>query len=264
MDLRVWSTPVEINQEKFTVLSVLDIGEEKRRRALERIFFHDILNAASGLRGLSELISDIPVADASKYHAMIHDLAGKLIEDIQAQRDLTNAESNELLVRPVELRSVVLIGEVLKMYLSFARSHEVNVLADPAVQDIVFTSDKVLLRRVLGNLVKNAVEASQSGDTVTVSCHAEGEQVVFSVKNPAAIPADIQMQLFQRSFSTKGSGRGLGTYSIKLFTEAYLKGKVSFSSEEGKGTVFSVFYPKVLTASSPIGSNGSPEAPASK
>ena len=78
----------------------------------------------------------------------------------QAQRDLTNAESNELLVRPVELRSVVLIGEVLKMYLSFARSHEVNVLADPAVQDIVFTSDKVLLRRVLGNLVKNAVEVN--------------------------------------------------------------------------------------------------------
>ena len=264
LDLRVWSTPVEINNESFTVFSVLDIGEEKRRRALERIFFHDILNAASGLRGLSELISGIPPADAGKYHAMIHDLAGKLIEDIQAQRDLTNAENNELLVRPVELRSGAVLGEVLKMYQPFAISHEVVVVPDPDVQDISFTSDKVLLRRVLGNLIKNAVEASQPGDTVTISCHSESQQVVFTVQNPAVIPPEIQMQLFQRSFSTKGSGRGLGTYSIKLFTESYLKGKVSFLSEVGKGTTFSVFYPPCLKDSLPPGRKESPPSPPSK
>jgi len=54
--------------------------------------------------------------------------------------------------------------------------------------------------------------------------------------------------LFQRSFSTKGEGRGLGTYSIKLYTERYLKGTVSFSSAEGEGTVFRVRYPWVLEA----------------
>lgn len=264
LDLRVWSTPVEINNESFTVFSVLDIGDEKRRRALERVFFHDILNAASGLRGLSELMSGIPPADAGKYHAMIHDLAGKLIEDIQAQRDLTNAENNELLVRPTELRSSVVMGEVLKMYQPFAISHEVYVVPDSDIQDIPFTSDKVLLRRVLGNLIKNAVEASQPGDTVSLSCHPEDQRVVFTVQNPAVIPLDIQMQLFQRSFSTKGNGRGLGTYSIKLFTESYLKGKVTFVSEEGKGTTFSVFYPLFLAPSSSVVRKVSPVSPPSK
>jgi sensor histidine kinase regulating citrate/malate metabolism len=48
------------------------------------------------------------------------------------------------------------------------------------------------------------------------------------------------MQLFQRSFSTKGTGRGLGTYSIRLLTENYLEGKVSFVSNEAEGTVFSI------------------------
>ncbi len=258
LDLRVWSTPVEINSELFTVFSVLDMGEEKRRRALERIFFHDILNAASGLRGLSELMPGIKPEDAGKYHAMIHDLAGKLIEDIQAQRDLTNAENNELLVKPVKLQSGTLIDEVLNMYQPFAVTFGVRVVSNSNVQDIPFTSDKVLLRRVLGNLVKNAVEASQPGDTVTVSCHPEAQQVVFTVENPAIIPHDIQLQLFQRSFSTKGNGRGLGTYSIKLFTESYLKGKVFFTSEEGKGTVFSVQYPVVLPPSFPKPAAASP------
>jgi signal transduction histidine kinase len=44
--------------------------------------------------------------------------------------------------------------------------------------------------------------------------------------------------VFQRSFSTKGTGRGLGTYSIKLLTERYLGGRVWFESAEGHGTTF--------------------------
>jgi sensor histidine kinase regulating citrate/malate metabolism len=48
------------------------------------------------------------------------------------------------------------------------------------------------------------------------------------------------MQLFQRSFSTKGQSRGIGSYSIKLLTENYLKGKVSFISNENDRTVFSI------------------------
>jgi sensor histidine kinase regulating citrate/malate metabolism len=49
---------------------------------------------------------------------------------------------------------------------------------------------------------------------------------------------EIQLQIFQRSFSTKGSGRGLGTYSIKLLTEQYLHGKAWFTSNEVEGTTF--------------------------
>ncbi|MGK0289243.1 MAG: sensor histidine kinase regulating citrate/malate metabolism, partial [bacterium] len=67
--------------------------------------------------------------------------------------------------------------------------------------------------------------------------------IEFSVHNPAVISKDIQLQIFQRSFSTKGENRGLGTYSVKLLSEQYLNGKVRFSSEAGKGTTFYVRYP---------------------
>jgi sensor histidine kinase regulating citrate/malate metabolism len=46
------------------------------------------------------------------------------------------------------------------------------------------------------------------------------------------------MQLFQRSFSTKGTGRGIGTYSMKLFGEKYLEGRVDFESTRENGTTF--------------------------
>jgi len=52
--------------------------------------------------------------------------------------------------------------------------------------------------------------------------------------------------VFQRSFSTKGKGRGLGTYSIKLLTERYLKGTASFTSTETDGTTFQISLPTQL------------------
>ena len=54
------------------------------------------------------------------------------------------------------------------------------------------------------------------------------------------MPDIIQLQVFKRSFSTKAKDRGLGTYSVRLLTTKYLKGKVSFISNEPDGTIFYV------------------------
>ena len=53
------------------------------------------------------------------------------------------------------------------------------------------------------------------------------------------------MRIFQRYYSTKGEpGRGLGTYSMKLFGEQYLGGEVRFDTSESEGTVFSLRLPR--------------------
>ena len=61
-----------------------------------------------------------------------------------------------------------------------------------------------------------------------------------NVKSEMFISKEVQLQVFQRSFSTKGNGRGIGTYSIKLLSENYLNGKVGFTSSVSEGTVFFV------------------------
>jgi sensor histidine kinase regulating citrate/malate metabolism len=55
------------------------------------------------------------------------------------------------------------------------------------------------------------------------------------------MPPEVQLQIFQRSFSTKGKGRGVGTYSMKLLTERYLGGKLAFTSAAGEGTTFTAW-----------------------
>jgi hypothetical protein len=110
-------------------------------------------------------------------------------------------------------------------------------------------TDRALLRRVLGNLLKNALEAVQPGDQVRMDAVPTVQGVAYHVYNPGFIAPEIQMQIFQRSFSTKGeAGRGIGTHSVKLLTESYLGGKVSFVSTEEEGTTFTVTLPLDLRA----------------
>ena len=91
------------------------------------------------------------------------------------------------------------------------------------------------------------MEASSQGEKVVVGCgQTENKYISFWVLNSQFIPPNIQAQIFNRSFSTKGEGRGIGTYSMKLLTERYLKGKVSFSSFPDKGTIFKVDLPLTL------------------
>jgi sensor histidine kinase regulating citrate/malate metabolism len=113
------------------------------------------------------------------------------------------------------------------------------------VWDGPLITDRRLLKRVLGNMLKNALEATPPHGTVKMSCEDDGDVVSFLVSNPAVIPNDVQLQVFQRSFSTKGeAGRGIGTYSMKLFGERYLGGEVDFVSREAEGTTFRLRLPK--------------------
>mgnify|MGYP001814384649 CR=1 FL=1 len=251
LDLRVWSRPIEVEGETFTVFSLMDISDEKRRAALERIFFHDVLNTAGGLKGLSELL-----AETGQSEEEVRDLAGmlsesaeQLLEEISAQRLLLAAENGELRVSVEEVQSEETISRIIRQFHSVDCARGKELVANASAERFDFVSDPVLIRRVLINLTKNALEAVDAGGAVTLSCFADGDEVCFTVHNKVEMPAEVQRQLFMRSFSTKGGGRGLGTYSIKLISEKYLRGRVSFVSNDEHGTIFTVRYPKAIKGS---------------
>ncbi|HON06531.1 MAG TPA: HAMP domain-containing sensor histidine kinase, partial [Verrucomicrobiota bacterium] len=113
-------------------------------------------------------------------------------------------------------------------------------------KNTLILTDPGLFKRVLFNLIKNALEAIGINKTVTIGAIEDNETVTVYIHNPTFIPERIQLQMFNRSFSTKGQGRGLGTYSAKLLTEGYLQGKVWFESTVEKGTTFYVKLPKQI------------------
>ncbi|MFA5138717.1 MAG: ATP-binding protein [Elusimicrobiota bacterium] len=234
-ELRVWATPFEHQGERYVVFSLLDISHEKRRAKLERIFFHDVLNTAGGVRGLAEIVAEASPEEAETCRKMLLIAADRLIEEIESQRDLTAAERGELVPKPVRIASKEFLEDLAGLY----RSHEIargkSIGLDPGSEDVQFSTDRTLLSRVLGNMLKNALEASPA---VKAGCRKDGDGLVFWVNNPAVMSEESKLQVFMRSYSTKGADRGLGTYSMKLITERYLKGRVTFESTAEKGTTF--------------------------
>jgi hypothetical protein len=243
LDLRVWTTPVTVDGESFTILAALDIAHEKRRQSLERVFLHDICNVAYGLSWYADFLRKATPEQVAGYVDAVERLCRQLIEEIETQRILMRAESGELVLKPEPIASRTLLEKAVELYRGHPVSQDRHLCLDPNTADIALSSDHTLLSRVLCNMLKNALEACRAGETVTAGCAVQDSHAEFWVHNPGAMPREVQLQVFQRSFSTKGAGRGLGTYGIKLLTERYLHGRVSFTSLPQEGTTFRVRCP---------------------
>lgn len=242
-ELLVKVTPMTFEGEDCVVCTITDIADYKRRETVERVFFHDLLNTAAGLRNLTELMRDAPDVEAAELREMACDLAGRLCDDLQAQQMLNAAETNNLYVGSDLVDSLELLDELRMTYSRYERERDVLLVISPDSERMEFVSDAVILKRILSIFIRNAVEASGKGERVVLSCTPTSYGSKFTVHNPGYIPLEEQKQIFNRFFSTKGRGRGLGTYSAKLYTERYLQGEISFQSNPFFGTQFTVRIP---------------------
>ncbi len=227
------------------VVTMRDLAGEARSSQLERVFFHDILNVAARVSCLSEAVAeDAPDDEQTREQLdLLQWSAHQLVEELRFHRSLAQAERGELEpdVGPVDTRE--LLQRVVALYQRPDLAASCSVHAVPGRSYTVET-DAVLLSRILGNLIKNAVEATSAGGRVEVTATCKRRTVLFAVHSPMPLPSPVQAGVFTRSFSTKGeSGRGLGTYSAKLLGEEYLGGSVWFETDETQGTTFFVGLP---------------------
>ncbi|OGR81749.1 MAG: hypothetical protein A2X32_09710 [Elusimicrobia bacterium GWC2_64_44] len=235
LDLRVSVHPFAYGGEEFILMSVDDISAEKRREALERLLFKDLLETAGSVRGLVDLLVEERAGDPLAQATAA--AAGRLLERIFSQKELDAAERGELFLRITGASAAGLLSDVAAAAGEGEEANGKKIVVAGDRQDVELRTDKALVTRVLGHLVKNALEAERTGATITLTSRATQEGAAFIVRNPAVMPEEARLQVFQRSFSSKGPGRGLGTYGVRLFTEKYLHGKVSFTSGTG-GTEF--------------------------
>jgi signal transduction histidine kinase len=243
LDLEVSASPLQHENTNYIVFSALDITDRKRKQLLERTFFHDIINLAGSLDGIVDTLDEMDGEEQAKFIAIAKRLSSDLIDEIMAQQQLVRAEANELSVRrqQYELKTIIINAADRIMHHHVGKNKHISL---PAIdENIIINTDKTLLNRIFLNMLKNAVEAVPEGDTVTVAYEINNNKLTLKVQNNGVIPRNIQLQMFQRSFSTKGSGRGIGTYSMKLLTERYLKGTIGFRSNEKDQTTFYITIP---------------------
>jgi hypothetical protein len=243
LDLRVTASTLDLDG-RFTVFALNDIGDEKRRAVLERMFFHDVLNTAAGVRNLLEVLPALSDQYRQETSQLAIQLVKYLIEEIEAGKDLAAAERGELAVHMASLDAREMLKSICELYANHPVSRGREVMVKETSGPYLVITDKLLLQRVLSNLVKNALEASLEGEQVSLDFQNQGAPV-FRVHNEAAMPEAVRLQVFRRSFSTKSPvGRGIGTYSAKLITERYLGGSLTFTSSEEEGTTFAVTLPR--------------------
>jgi hypothetical protein len=234
-------TPLELQGEILTAILFIDVTKSRQRETLQELFFHDVNNILAGLLGHSELLS----AKHQEHSAQdVANLTVQLSQEIRSYATLLGAERGDVTAHPVLVIAEDVLNRVSHVFtqhgVSAGKSLEVACRSSRSRLHV----DSVILARVLINMVKNALEASPAGGTVRLIFERQGGVPVFKVWNSGAIPEHVKPRIFERSFSTKtGSRRGFGTYSMKLFGEQVLNGKVSFVSSDTEGTIFQIELP---------------------
>ncbi len=111
----------------------------------------------------------------------------------------------------------------------------------------VFSLDRQHLRNVLVNLLSNASKYSPEGKTIWLTSAYANRQMQFFIKDEGiGIPVSDQPRLFQTFFRANNAvniqGTGMGLHIVKRFLDI-MGGRIQFTSEENKGSTFSIQFP---------------------
>jgi signal transduction histidine kinase len=240
---RARATPFEIGSAPFLLLTLADVSAERRRAALQRAFLHDLANLAVGLDAAAGALGDVETDGTAA--ADIRLMARRLVGEVRLQRTLAG-EGNGVKPAPETLAAVRVLGTLRDVLDHHPTARGRRLAVATAAPGPTVRTDGVILQHVLANMVVNALEATPAGGEVRLSAEERPAGVAFRVWNPGAIPAAVRPRIFQRYFTTKGEGRGQGTFAMRLFGEEHLGGKVSFETSAAGGTTFELLLPRRL------------------
>ena len=204
---------------------------------------HELRNPLGTIKASSDVLVD-------RLSASSNEVALELAGYISSEVDRTNSLITRFLefARPMSLR-------LAPIDLNALVEHAVAEIARerPEVNDLIhknfapdvppLEADAELLERVVVNLVRNALEASPEGATVTVRTRAAGGVAELAVLDRGeGVPEEIREQIFNPFFTTKGSGIGLGlAISAKIVDEH--GGRITLETDSGRGSTFIVQLP---------------------
>lgn len=165
-----------------------------------------------------------------------------LIQQIDVMSSIASAFS-DFAKMPTQKKEQIEVISVVKLALDIF--NEKSVKYQTKETELYAFLDKTQLIRIVTNLVKNALQATEGIEDplITVAVISEDNEMKIVVSdNGKGISDDVKDLIFEPKFTTKTSGMGLGLPMIKNIIEAY-DGEISFTSKEGVGTVFTVVLP---------------------
>ena len=210
------------------------------REEVDRMSRHDLKTPLNAIIGLSRLLREeveMSKEDADVV-ARIEQAGLRLLSMINLSLNMFRMEQGSYPFAP----KTVSLREVLDQGARDLRAHAAAKKLTVAIEgeNSIAWGEELLCYSLFGNLVKNAIEASPEGGTVSVSLSRAGGEIVVRVHNDGAVPEPIRARFFEKyATSGKSGGTGLGTYSARLMARVQL-GDIEMQTAEESGTTLIV------------------------
>jgi len=205
-------------------------------RTIERIFYHDVLNLASSLRGITEVIADVDESTRSEMLALMGDLSETLIETTNARRLYRSIEAQDLSLNASTLDCEKLLNQTATRYkrhtLCQDKASEISQVAPPSDhKPISIVTDKDVLQGALGYAIRTALAIIPRAQAITlgVAREASGESpaVVFSISFPGTLSKEETELIFKKPPADASLTILFPAYVFYTLVTTYLHGSVN-------------------------------------
>ena len=216
---------------------------EQAWREMAKQVAHEIKNPLTPMRLSVQSFQRKFDPEDENVHQKINEFSKTLIQQIDTMSSIASAFSN-FADMPAQQNETLNVVEIVRLALDIFNEDAISFHAEQ--DSIISLFDRTQLIRVVTNLVKNAIQSKDKDRplTVFVSVKEEDNNVHIIVADNGIGIKDINKpKIFEPKFTTKTSGMGLGLAMIKNIIETN-KGNITFTSQENKGTVFTVTLPK--------------------
>ncbi len=205
---------------------------------------HDLRTPINNIAGFAELMQEEDDAETrAEYAEIINDQIKTLTN---MTKDILDFSKGKTTILPVKTAVDKLLDRFVKAYENDIKKkgYEFEYACNTASM-IYVDPDKI--NRIFTNIMKNALEAMESGGKFSIIANQRGDDVEFLLSDTGkGIPDEIKDKLFE-SFVTSGKkeGTGLGLAIVKKVIEQH-KGRIEVESETGKGTTFKIYFKRIV------------------
>jgi signal transduction histidine kinase len=212
---------------------------------------HELRTPLSVIRGEADvaLSQDRDAAEYKETIEIIQDEARRLSRIVDDMMALGRADAGQYPLRVEEFYLNDVVEEACRAMKVIAAANGVSLTVDLA-EDVAFSGDEDLIRRLITNLLDNAIKYTPSGGSVSVKLASEQTAVKIIVSDTGqGIPAEAAAHVFERFYrvdkarSRAEGGSGLGLAIARWIAEAH-KGSIDLVSIPGKGSEFTVSMPR--------------------
>jgi signal transduction histidine kinase len=206
---------------------------------------HDLRNPLQAVIGEVYLAkSELEEMPESKQKTVLKECVDAIAEQVNYMDKIVS--DLQTFVKPVEFYKQEVNLKQLVMSVLAQISIPQSILTNLHIDStLIMNTDPQLLKRVLINLITNAVQAMPEGGNLDIKAQTNDiEHVEIVVEDTGTgIPDEIKPKIFTPLFTTKSKGQGFGLAACKRVIEAQ-GGTITFESQEGKGTKFILSLPR--------------------